>query len=35
MQINENKKHYGYYLIKDSVKNKYPEVEVDLDDIIC
>jgi hypothetical protein len=28
-----NKTHYRYYLIKDSVKNKYGGVKIDLDDI--
>jgi hypothetical protein len=33
MSTPKNKTHYTYYLIKDSVKNKYIEVVLDLDDI--
>jgi hypothetical protein len=37
MSVTKNKTHYRYYLIKDSVKNKYSsdEVEFALRDITC
>jgi hypothetical protein len=35
MSTTKNNNHYRNYLIKDSVKNKYPEAEFDLNDITC